>query len=130
MPECGDLGENMVQGTVNPDEFLVFKPTLEQGKKAIIQKRMGDKSKTMIYTNDEENPVINIDTPEEKKNSYVLNNSEIEQLAKWASIIEQHYKKPMDIEWAKDGITNEFFIIQARPETVHSQMNPLQMVRI
>ncbi len=62
------LGENMVQGTVNPDEFLVFKPTLEQGKNAIIQKRMGDKSKTMIYTNDEENPVINIDTPEEKMN--------------------------------------------------------------
>ncbi len=119
------LGENMVQGTVNPDEFLVFKPTLEQGKNAIIQKRMGDKSKTMIYTNDEENPVINIDTPEEKKNQYVLNNSEIELLAKWASIIEKHYNKPMDIEWAKDGITNEFFIIQARPETVHSQINPL-----
>ncbi|MDE3181979.1 MAG: phosphoenolpyruvate synthase [Bacteroidota bacterium] len=119
------LGENMVQGTVNPDEFLVFKPTLEQGKNAIIQKRMGDKNKTMIYTNDEENPVINIDTPEEKKNQYVLKNSEIELLAKWASIIEKHYNKPMDIEWAKDGITNEFFIIQARPETVHSQINPL-----
>jgi pyruvate,water dikinase len=119
------LGENMVQGTVNPDEFLVFKPTLEQGKNAIIQKNMGDKSKTMIYTNDEENPVINIDTPEEKKNQYVLNNSEIELLAKWALIIEKHYEKPMDIEWAKDGITNKFFIIQARPETVHSQINPL-----
>ena len=119
------LGENMVQGTVNPDEFLVFKPTLEQGKNAIIQKKMGDKSKTMIYTNDEENTVTNIDTPEEKKNQYVLSNSEIELLAKWASIIEKHYNKPMDIEWAKDGITNEFFIIQARPETVHSQINPL-----
>ena len=119
------LGENMVQGTVNPDEFLVFKPTLEQGKNAIIQKRMGDKSKTMIYTNDEGNPVKNIDTPKEKKNQYILDNSEIELLAKWASIIENHYNKPMDIEWAKDGITNEFFIIQARPETVHSQINPL-----
>lgn len=119
------LGENMVQGTVNPDEFLVFKPTLEQGKNAIIQKNMGDKSKTMIYTNDEENPVTNIDTPEEKKNQYVINNQEIELLAKWASIIEKHYDKPMDIEWAKDGITNKFFIIQARPETVHSQINPL-----
>ncbi|HSN07861.1 MAG TPA: phosphoenolpyruvate synthase, partial [Hanamia sp.] len=119
------LGENMVQGTVNPDEFLVFKPTLKQGKNAIIQKRMGDKSKTMIYTNDEETPVINTDTPEEKKNQYILDNSEIELLAKWASIIEKHYNKPMDIEWAKDGITNEFFIIQARPETVHSQINPL-----
>ncbi len=121
------LGENMVQGTVNPDEFLVFKPTLEQGKNAIIQKNMGDKSKTMIYTNDEENPVINTDTPEEKRNQYVLNNSEIERLAKWALIIEKHYDKPMDIEWAKDGISNEFFIIQARPETVHSQVNPLQI---
>lgn len=121
------LGENMVQGTVNPDEFLVFKPTLQQGKNAIIQKNMGDKSKTMIYTDDEENPVINTDTPEEKKNQYILNNSEIELLAKWSAIIEKHYNKPMDIEWAKDGISNEFFIIQARPETVHSQVNPLQI---
>lgn len=119
------LGENMVQGTVNPDEFLVFKPTLTEGKKAIIQKRMGDKNKTMIYTNNEENPVKNIDTAEEKKNQYILNDPEIELLAKWALIIENHYGKPMDIEWAKDGISNEFFIIQARPETVHSRINPL-----
>ena len=119
------LGENMVQGTVNPDEFLVFKPTLKEGKNAIIQKRMGDKNKTMIYTNNEENPVKNIDTSEEKKNQYILDNSEIELLAKWALIIEKHYDKPMDIEWAKDGISNEFFIIQARPETVHSRINPL-----
>ena len=121
------LGENMVQGTVNPDEFLVFKPTLQKGKNAIIQKNMGDKNKTMIYTDDEENPVINIDTPEEKRNQYVLNNDEIELLAKWALIIEKHYDKPMDIEWAKDGETGDFFIIQARPETVHSQVNPLQI---
>jgi len=121
------LGENMVQGTVNPDEFLVFKPTLQKGKKAIIQKNMGDKNKTMIYTDDEENPVINIDTSEEKRHQYVLNNDEIELLAKWALIIEKHYDKPMDIEWAKDGETGEFFIIQARPETVHSQVNPLQI---
>ncbi len=97
------LGENMVQGTVNPDEFLVFKPTLQKGKNAIIQKNMGDKNKTMIYTDDEENPVTNIDTPEEKRNQYVLNSDEIELLAKWALIIEKHYDKPMDIEWAKDG---------------------------
>ena len=119
------LGENMVQGTVNPDEFLVFKPTLEQGKNAIIQKRMGDKNKTMIYTNDPDNPVVNIDTPEQKKNQFVLTDPEIELLAKWASTIEKHYNKPMDIEWAKDGITNGFYIIQARPETVHSRINPL-----
>jgi pyruvate,water dikinase len=121
------LGENMVQGTVNPDEFLVFKHTLLQGKKAIIKKRMGDKNKTMIYTDDADNPVKNIDTPKEKMNCFILNDEEIILLARWAMTIEDHYKKPMDIEWAKDGITNQFFIIQARPETVHSQKNPLQV---
>jgi pyruvate,water dikinase len=119
------LGENMVQGTVNPDEFLIFKPTLLKGKKAILQKKLGDKSKTMIYSSDEKDTVVNIDTPVEKKEQFVLTDEEIILLSKWALIIEQHYKKPMDIEWAKDGITNELFIIQARPETVHSQMNPL-----
>ncbi|MGN6193872.1 MAG: phosphoenolpyruvate synthase [Ginsengibacter sp.] len=121
------LGENMVQGTVNPDEILVFKPTLLQGKKAIIQKRLGDKNKTMIYTDDPENPVYNTDTPEEKQRQFVISDDEVMQIAKWALIIEGHYKKPMDIEWARDGITNEFFIIQARPETVHSQMNALKI---
>jgi pyruvate,water dikinase len=121
------LGENMVQGTVNPDEFLVFKPTLQQGKNAILQKRMGDKNKTMIYTNDPENPVKNIDSPDEKKNQFILTDAEITQLANWALIIEEHYKKPMDIEWAKDGNSGAFYIIQARPETVHSQIDPLQI---
>lgn len=121
------LGENMVQGTVNPDEFLIFKPSLINGKNAIIQKKLGDKNKTMIYTDKGENPVINIDTPDEKKNQFVLTDEEITQIAKWAVIIERHYNKPMDIEWAKDGLSNEIFIIQARPETVHSQKNPLQI---
>lgn len=119
------LGENIVQGTVTPDDFLVFKPTLLQGKNAIVQKKLGDKAKTMIYGTDENNPVINTDTLEEKRNQYVLNDKEITTLANWALIIEKHYKKPMDLEWAKDGITNHLFIIQARPETVHSQKNPL-----
>ncbi|HEY5370678.1 MAG TPA: phosphoenolpyruvate synthase [Hanamia sp.] len=119
------LGENIVQGTVTPDEFLVFKPTLLQGKNAIIQKKLGEKTKTMIYSNDENEPVINIDTPKEKQELFVLSDEEIMKLANWAIIIENHYQKPMDIEWAKDGITNEIFIIQARPETVHSQRNPL-----
>lgn len=119
------LGENMVQGTVNPDEFLIFKPTLLKGQKAILQKKLGDKSKTMIYATDEKDTVVNLDTPMEKREQFVLTDEEIILLSKWAIIIEQHYKKPMDIEWAKDGITNELFIIQARPETVHSQMNPL-----
>ena len=118
------LGENIVQGAVIPDEFLVFKPTLLQNKNAIVQKRLGEKEKTMIYTDDKTNPVINTITAKEKREEYVLSDAEIIKLAKWAVLIEQHYKKPMDIEWAKDGITNEIFIIQARPETVHSQKNP------
>jgi pyruvate, water dikinase len=119
------LGENIVQGTVTPDEFFVFKPTLLQNKNAVIQKRLGEKAKTMIYGTDENNPVVNIATPKEKQQQFVLSNEEITKLAKWALIIEEHYQKPMDIEWAKDGITNELFIIQARPETVHSLKNPL-----
>lgn len=119
------LGENIVQGTVTPDEFFVFKPTLLQGKNAIIQKKLGEKAKTMIYGNDENNPVINITTPKEKQEQFVLSDEEVTKIANWALIIENHYQKPMDIEWAKDGITNEIFILQARPETVHSQKNPL-----
>ena len=119
------LGENIVQGTVTPDEFFVFKPTLVQGKNAIIQKKLGEKAKTMIYGNDESNPIINIVTPKEKQEQFVLSDEEVTKIANWALIIEEHYQKPMDIEWAKDGITNDIFIIQARPETVHSQRNPL-----
>ncbi len=119
------LGENIVQGTVTPDEFFVFKPTLVLGKNAIIQKKLGEKAKTMIYGADEKNPVVNIATPKEKQEQFVLSDEEITRIAKWALIIEEHYQKPMDIEWAKDGITNGLFIIQARPETVHSQKNPL-----
>lgn len=119
------LGENIVQGTVTPDEFFVFKPTLLLGKNGIVQKRLGEKAKTMIYSDDENNPVVNINTSKEKQEQFVLSDKEITGLAKWALIIEEHYQKPMDIEWAKDGITHQLFIIQARPETVHSQQNPL-----
>jgi pyruvate, water dikinase len=119
------LGENIVQGTVTPDEFFVFKPALLTGKKAIIQKKLGEKELTMIGSNEQDNPVVNIATPKEKKEQFVLTDEEITKIANWALIIEQHYHKPMDIEWAKDGITNELFIIQARPETVHSRKNPL-----
>jgi pyruvate,water dikinase len=119
------LGENIVQGTVTPDEFLVFKPTLLQDKNAIIQKKLGTKAKTMIYGFDENKSIINTDTPKEKQEIFVLTDEEVTRLAHWALIIENHYQKPMDIEWAKDGITDEIFIIQARPETVHSQKNPL-----
>ena len=123
------LGENIVQGTVTPDEFFVFKPTLKQNKKAIIQKKLGEKTKTMIYADVATgSSIINTETAKEKREQFVLSENEITTIAKWALIIEQHYKKPMDIEWAKDGITNEIFIIQARPETVHSQKNPLQII--
>lgn len=118
------LGENIVQGTVTPDEFFVFKPTLLLGKNGIIQKKLCEKAKTMIYGNDEINPIVNTNTPKEKQEQFVLSDEEITRLANWALIIEEHYQKPMDIEWAKDGITNQLFIIQARPETVHSQRNP------
>ena len=117
------LGENVVKGTVNPDSYYIFKPTLLQGFKPIIEKRVGEKKLKMIYTNNKNNPTKNILTSEKERKSFVLNQDELLQLAKWACIIEEHYKKPMDIEWAKDGITKKLFIVQARPETVQSQKN-------
>ncbi|MER3374664.1 MAG: phosphoenolpyruvate synthase [Allomuricauda sp.] len=114
------LGENIVQGNVNPDEFYVFKPTLKTGHFPIIQKKKGDKRLTMIYNTDQHGePTLNIKTPASKQVQFVLSDNEIVQLAQWAMAIEKHYQKPMDIEWAKDGLSNELFIIQARPETVH-----------
>ncbi|MGB5553666.1 MAG: phosphoenolpyruvate synthase, partial [Flavobacteriaceae bacterium] len=118
------LGENIVQGAVNPDEFYVFKPILEQGNFPIIQKKMGEKKLTMIYSKIKTgDPTINIHTPKPRQKQFVLSDDEIIVLAKWALLIEKHYQKPMDIEWAKDGLTNELFIIQARPETVHHSKN-------
>jgi pyruvate,water dikinase len=120
------LGENVVQGAVNPDEFYLFKPSLRDNKKSLVTKKLGDKSKTMIYSEGETDPdktLKNINTPKEKQLSFVLNDQEIEMLGKWCLEIEKHYKMPMDIEWAKDGITNELFIVQARPETIHGTEN-------
>jgi pyruvate,water dikinase len=118
------LGENIVQGAVNPDEFYIFKPILEEGKFPILQKKMGDKKLTMTYSKSNENsPTINIDTPLPRQRQFVLSDEEIITLANWASVIEKHYQKPMDIEWAKDGLTNKLYIIQARPETVHYSKN-------
>ncbi|MBW1801197.1 MAG: phosphoenolpyruvate synthase, partial [Deltaproteobacteria bacterium] len=122
------LGENVVQGAVNPDEYYVFKPTLKEGKRPIVSKKVGSKEIKMVYDNDPstEEPVKNIDTTPEERNSYVLNDDDILKLSEWACIIEDHYGKAMDIEWAKDGDgvnvgTGDLFIVQARPETVHSQ---------
>ena len=112
------LGENVVQGTVNPDQFYVFKPTLKKGFKSIVEKKIGSKEKRMIYG---EHGTVQQDVSEEDKNKFVVSDNEVLKLANWACIIEEHYQKPMDIEWAKDGQTGELFIVQARPETVHSQ---------
>ncbi|REE07695.1 phosphoenolpyruvate synthase [Winogradskyella pacifica] len=123
------LGENIVQGTVNPDEFYVFKPSLKQGKYPIIQKKMGDKKLSMIYANKtQEQSIVNSNTPKNKQQQFVLTDKEIIKLSNWAKLIEDHYQKPMDIEWAKDGITNQLFITQARPETVHQTRNKNSLI--
>ena len=116
------LGENIVQGTVNPDEFYVFKPTLKQGYNSIISKTVGNKNLKMIYSlGGSKETTKNVIVFKEDRNKFVLNDSEILKLAKWSCIVEEHYKKPMDMEWAKDGKSGKLFIVQARPETVQSQ---------
>jgi len=116
------LGENVVQGSINPDENVVFKPLLrEDSLRPIIDKILGDKAKKMVYTKGGAHTTKNTDTSNEERKSFVLTDDEILELANWAAVIEKHYEKPMDMEWAKDGQTGELFIIQARPETVQSQ---------
>jgi pyruvate,water dikinase len=116
------LGENVVQGSVTPDEYRVFKPLLEDANlQPIIEKKQGAKEKKMIYAKGGSETTQNIDTSSQERNSFVLKDEEILQLGQWASAIESHYQKPMDMEWAKDGDTGDLFIVQARPETVQSQ---------
>lgn len=117
------LGEMVVQGAVNPDEFYVHKPMLEAGQHPIVKKTFGSKQIKMIYSDRQEigKQVEIIDTSVEERNAFSLNDEEIKELAKQAMIIEKHYKRPMDIEWAKDGIDGQLYIVQARPETVCSQ---------
>ncbi|ELB2102133.1 phosphoenolpyruvate synthase [Vibrio parahaemolyticus] len=117
------LGEMVVQGAVNPDEFYVHKPMLEAGEHPIVKKTFGSKLIKMIYSNNQEigKQIDIIDTSEEERNTFSLNEEEIKELAKQAMIIEKHYQRPMDIEWAKDGIDGKLYIVQARPETVCSQ---------
>lgn len=114
------LGENVVQGTVNPDQFYVFKPTLKQGFKPIVERKLGTKERKLVYKKNgsgtEQQRVRKDDQVR-----FVLSDDEVLTLARWGCIIEEHYGRPMDIEWAKDGISDELFIVQARPETVHSQ---------
>ncbi len=116
------LGENVVQGTVNPDQYTVFKPFLgKEDVDPIIEKTLGSKEKKMVYADTAKNPTKNIKTTNNERDSFVLTNDEIIQLARWSASIEDHYEKPMDIEWARDGEQDHIYIVQARPETVHSQ---------
>lgn len=122
---CWGLGENIVQGTVTPDEFCVFKPALKSGHNAIINKKLGTKAKTMVYTSGGgTGTVMNTDTSPEKQGQWSLDDAEVTKLAQWCMLIEDHYNYPMDIEWAKNGNTGQLFIIQARPETVHAGTDP------
>ncbi len=117
------LGETVVQGAVNPDEFYVHKPMLEQGKKPVIRKNIGSKLIKMEFTKEAKagRSVQTVDVPIEQRNRYSLTDEEVVELAKYAVIIEKHYQRPMDIEWGKDGRDGKLYILQARPETVKSQ---------
>ncbi len=120
------LGETVVQGAVNPDEFYVHKPALAKGKFAVIRRNLGSKLIRMEFSTPEEKAatkklVKTVDTAPEQRNRYSLNDDEVTELAKYALIIEQHYGRPMDIEWGRDGIDGKLYILQARPETVKSQ---------
>ena len=120
------LGELLVQGMVTPDEYMIFKPTLQAGYSAIIEKKLGSKDRKMIYgVGQERVKIVNVPLQEQKQ--FALSDEEILQLARWGILVEEYYSKkngrwmPMDIEWAKDGVLNQLFIVQARPETVHSR---------
>jgi pyruvate,water dikinase len=120
------LGETVVQGAVNPDEFYVHKPMLKAGKKAVVRRNLGSKLIQMVFSTPEEKKaggklVKTVDVPTEQRNRYSLTDADVEQLAKYALVIEQHYGRPMDIEWGKDGVDGQLYILQARPETVKSQ---------
>ncbi len=124
------LGESVVQGTVNPDEFHVFKPTLARGFRPILQKKLGTKELKLVYDEGGSRQTRTVPVRREDRERFVLSDDEILTLARWAVLVEQHYSarrgvlSPMDIEWAKDGRSGELFLVQARPETVHAQRDP------
>jgi pyruvate, water dikinase len=124
------LGENVVQGSVNPDEYVVFKPTLKSGHRPILKKKVGSKEFALVYDTGGGKMVRNVPVPVADRQRLTLRDDEVLQLARWACIVEDHYSAkrgqpvPMDLEWAKDGQTGELFIVQARPETVQSRRNP------
>ncbi|UCG73508.1 MAG: phosphoenolpyruvate synthase [Chromatiales bacterium] len=121
------LGETIVQGQVNPDEFYVFKPTLRAGKRAIVRKKLGGKAIKMIYATGGSDAVTIVDVDPADQQRFSLTDDEVETLARYALTVEDHYGRPMDIEWAKDGEDGEIYLLQARPETVQSRKgNSLQ----
>jgi pyruvate,water dikinase len=127
------LGENVVQGAVDPDEYLTFKPFLfDAALSPIVEKKRGDKAVKMIYASDGDHPTRNVPTSKAERAAFVLSDQDILTLSRWACVIENHYGQPMDMEWAKDGETGELFIVQARPETVQSrrEANALKTYRI
>lgn len=125
------LGEMVVQGAVNPDEFYVHKPTLRAGRPAVLRRTLGSKMLKMVFSNDASagNSVETIDVPEDERNRFSITDAEVTELAKQALIIEEHYGRPMDIEWAKDGMDGKLYIVQARPETVQSQASGQSLER-
>jgi pyruvate,water dikinase len=123
------LGEMVVQGAVNPDEFYVYKPTLQQGKPAILRRALGSKAIRMVYSDTPGERVRTEDTPADLRAKFSLSDADVQELAKQSLVIEKHYGRPMDIEWAKDGVSGKLFIVQARPETVKSRAKATQIER-
>jgi pyruvate,water dikinase len=123
------LGENVVQGAVNPDEFYVYKPTLRAGKPAILRRTLGSKQIRMVYSDVPGERVRNEATPPALQSKFSITDEDVQELARQALTIEAHYDRPMDIEWAKDGITGKLYIVQARPETVKSRTKAMQLER-
>ena len=129
------LGESVVQGTVNPDEFYVFKPTLRTGFRPILQKTLGTKEFKLVYEEGGSRQTRSVPVPLADRARFVLDDEDILTLARWAVVVEDHYSSlrgllsPMDIEWAKDGRSGELFLVQARPETVHARRDPLVLER-
>lgn len=115
------LGEMVVQGAVNPDEFYVHKTTLSADRPAVLRRTLGQKAIKMIYSGEAKSPVKTVDVDAEERLHFCLNDEEIQTLARMAMVIEKHYQRPMDIEWAKDGVDGQIYIVQARPETVESR---------
>ena len=123
------LGEMVVQGAVNPDEFYVYKPTLREGRHAVLRRTLGSKLIRMVYSDVDGERVRTEETPAALRSQFSINDADVEELARQSLVIEQHYGRPMDIEWAKDGHTGKLYIVQARPETVKSRGKVTQIER-